>query len=193
MKIAVRSLKYKVECPTCLKTRFVCYTHNWKIIKKEITARCFSCSKRGRPKGVIFSDEHKRKLKEARKRQKPTYGMLGKHHSEESKRKISRPREKNWRWIPDRSLLKKKNERNDVAYKEWRNLVWTRDRWKCRISDSSCCGRIEAHHILGWKEHPELRYQLNNGITLCHAHHPRKREDEAKLSPYFKKLVAEKN
>ncbi len=42
-----------------------------------------------------------------------------------------------------------------------------------------------------WREYPELRYNINNGITLCHAHHPRKREEEAKLSPFFQQLVAE--
>lgn len=66
-------------------------------------------------------------------------------------------------------------------------------RKKSRIYNIDCSGQIEAHHILGWKSYPELRYETNNGITLCHAHHPRKREDEAKLSPYFQKLVAETN
>lgn len=101
--------------------------------------------------------------------------------------------ENNWKWIKDRSKLKKKELRNDSAYRAWRDDVWKRDNRKCRIADNSCNGRIEAHHILGWKDYPELRYQLNNGITLCHAHHPRKRSEEAKLSPYFQKLVAEKN
>jgi hypothetical protein len=40
------------------------------------------------------------------------------------------------------------------------------------------------------KEFPELRYEVNNGITLCQHHHPRKKEDVAKLSPYFQNLVA---
>jgi len=60
-----------------------------------------------------------------------------------------------------------------------------RDGWKCKIANADCDGKIEAHHILSWRDYPELRYQPNNGITLCHAHHPRKRVDEAKLLPYF--------
>lgn len=83
-----------------------------------------------------------------------------------------------------------KQERNDPAYKNWRRQVWQRDGFKCKIKNKDCCGRIEAHHILGWSEHPELRYIINNGITLCHFHHPRKRSEEANLSPYFKELVA---
>lgn len=69
--------------------------------------------------------------------------------------------------------------------------VKIRDGLKCRINNRDCMGRIESHHILGWTEHPELRYEINNGITLCHAHHPRKREEEAKLSSFFQRLVAE--
>lgn len=100
---------------------------------------------------------------------------------------------KHWRWINDRSKLVKKQQRNDSAYFAWRREVWQRDNWKCKIANSDCCGKIEAHHILGWKSHPELRYKINNGITLCHAHHPRKKVDEAKLSPYFQELVAKLN
>ena len=95
----------------------------------------------------------------------------------------------NHRWIFDRSLLKQEDRRNDPAYKEWRKNVWLRDNFRCKISNEDCKGRIEAHHILGWKEFPELRYVVNNGITLCHFHHPRKKNDESRLSPYFQELV----
>jgi len=39
------------------------------------------------------------------------------------------------------------------------------------------------------RDYPELRYEVNNGITLCHFHHPRKINDEMKLSPYFQELI----
>ena len=83
------------------------------------------------------------------------------------------------RWIKDRTKLAKRQVRNDYAYKEWRKNVWVRDGFKCRIDNTDCQGRIEAHHILSWRDYPELRYQPNNGITLCQAHHPRKRNEEA--------------
>ena len=97
--------------------------------------------------------------------------------------------EKSGRWIADRTKLAKRQERNDMAYKNWRKQVWLRDNFTCKIANPDCCGRIEAHHILGWTNYPELRYEVNNGITLCHFHHPRKRKDEMRLSPYFKNLV----
>lgn len=103
--------------------------------------------------------------------------------------------EKAWNWVKDRTKLKRFNDtakdRRSSAYRYWRQQVWLRDNFKCKIANPDCYGRLEAHHILGYTDHPELRYDINNGITLCHAHHPRKRDDEAKLSPYFQQLVAE--
>jgi hypothetical protein len=92
-------------------------------------------------------------------------------------------------WIADRSKLAPKQDRNDSRYKAWRKEVWLRDNFKCKIANPDCAGRIEAHHILGWTPYPELRYEPNNGITLCHFHHPRKRSEEVRLSPYFQSLV----
>lgn len=76
-------------------------------------------------------------------------------------------------------------------YREWRMSIFKRDNYKCRIADENCKGCLEAHHILPWRDFTKLRYQINNGITLCHFHHPRKRSEETKLSPYFQELVAE--
>jgi hypothetical protein len=101
-----------------------------------------------------------------------------------------RIRENHPNWIADRTKLAKKQERNDTAYKEWRSLVWKRDGYKCMIANQDCSGRIEAHHILSWSEYPELHYEVNNGITLCHAHHPRRRAEEKRLSTYFMEIVS---
>ena len=96
------------------------------------------------------------------------------------------------KWIEDRTTLKKDNRRGDSAYREWRHQVWLRDGFKCKIDNPDCNGRIEAHHILSWRDHQELRYEVNNGITLCHFHHPRKRQDEMNLIPTLRELVNEK-
>ena len=98
--------------------------------------------------------------------------------------------ELHYRYITDRTKLKKKKERNDAAYFEWRKNVWLRDGYICKLANPDCSGKIEAHHINGWAEYPELRYQNNNGITLCHAHHPRKRAEEKRLAPIFQGLVS---
>jgi len=134
-------------------------------------------------KGIPRLKETKDKISRANRGRKLT---------EEWKRKISdaHKKEKAYNWIKDRSKLKKDNERNDVAYQEWRKQVWKRDNWKCKIDDNNCKGRLIAHHILSWRDYPELRYDVNNGITLCQAHHPRKRAEEKRLIPIFQGLVS---
>ena len=95
------------------------------------------------------------------------------------------------RYFLDRSRLKRSDIiKNDPARKEWTRAVKNRDGWHCKMSNGDCSGKLEAHHILPWSKFPSLRYEIKNGITLCHFHHPRRREDEIKLSPYFQSLVA---
>lgn len=125
-----------------------------------------------------------------------THHLLGTKHSDETRKKMSEKAKNRFsviqnhpRYKTDRSSLAKRQQRNDSAYFAWRRDVWSRDKFKCKISDGNCSGRIEAHHILSWKDYPELRYEVNNGITLCHHHHPKKRVDEQKLLPYFKELL----
>lgn len=163
---------------------------------------------KGRSGTYLKSIEHRQKISETLKKRykdglKSSFTWMnywkGKKRTyknpEERKKKISEAlkgkfiKEKHWNWKIDRSLLKKENRRNDPSYIDWRNRVWSRDNFKCRISNTDCNGRIEAHHILGWSSYPELRYNINNGITLCHAHHPRKRIDEQRLMPVFQELV----
>lgn len=94
-------------------------------------------------------------------------------------------------WILDRNKLKKsENKMNDYAYRCWMIEVKNRDLWKCRLSNSDCKGRLESHHIFNWVDYPELRYVINNGITLCHFHHPRKWEEEKRMIPIFQELLS---
>ncbi len=60
-------------------------------------------------------------------------------------------------------------ERNTPEYKLWRLAVYKRDGFQCKKCGKKVCkGRkIQAHHILKWSEYPTLRYDVNNGITLC--------------------------
>lgn len=56
--------------------------------------------------------------------------------------------------------------RHRREYKEWRTAVYERDDYTCQ-----CCGekggRLNAHHINQFADYPELRYDINNGITMC--------------------------
>jgi hypothetical protein len=55
---------------------------------------------------------------------------------------------------------------DEPNYKKWRSDVFTRDNWTCQ----NCYQKgvyLEAHHIKSWARFPELRYVLENGLTLC--------------------------
>lgn len=143
-------------------------------------------------KGKKRSAATRRKMSLARTG-KPS-GALGKHWRLTDTSHLSG--ENNPRWIKDRTKLRVYNDaakdRRCSAYIDWRKRVWARDNFTCKIANKDCSGRLEAHHILGFTEFEDLRYDINNGITLCHFHHPRKRKDEINLSPYFKELVMNK-
>ena len=51
-------------------------------------------------------------------------------------------------------------------YKEWRNLVFERDKFTCQ----KCFDvgyKLNAHHIFDYSSYPEKRYDTDNGITFC--------------------------
>lgn len=103
--------------------------------------------------------------------------------------KSTTPKGKNhYRWNLNREEVMK-NKRNDGEYKQWVIRIKNRDNWKCRINNKDCSGYCVVHHILPWSEYPELRYELKNGITLCQAHHPKKRAEEKLLIPFFTGLM----
>lgn len=47
----------------------------------------------------------------------------------------------------------------------WRMQVFTRDNFTCTECGSK--KNIQAHHIQRWAEHPNLRFDIDNGQTLC--------------------------
>ncbi len=94
------------------------------------------------------------------------------------------------RWIKDRTKLKDDSkDRGGQLHREWSKNIKKRDGWKCRIDNKYCMGKVTAHHILSWRDYPELRYEINNGITLCEKHHPKKRKDEIKFISVYKNII----
>jgi hypothetical protein len=85
--------------------------------------------------------------------------------TEEHKRKIgisNRKRFENKIYKTDESKI----WRTRIEYKLWRKSVFERDNFtcqKCRIKG----GHLHPHHILNFSQYPELRFDMDNGITLC--------------------------
>ncbi len=62
-------------------------------------------------------------------------------------------------------------DKNDAVrhyreYKNWRTLVYERDNYTCQ-----CCGKVggrfNAHHVYPFSDYENLRFCVDNGITLC--------------------------
>jgi hypothetical protein len=64
-----------------------------------------------------------------------------------------------------------KLERARGEYREWRNDVFARDNYTCQKcgikSGKGLVVYLHAHHIKEFALHPELRFSVSNGITLC--------------------------
>lgn len=62
--------------------------------------------------------------------------------------------------------------RRRKEYELWRKKVYKKDNYTCQ----HCLKKgvyLNAHHIKSFRYYPELRYDINNGITLCIECHKR--------------------
>ena len=85
-----------------------------------------------------------------------------------------------------------KRDYSDPAYKRWRQQVYQRDNHKCQWPGCDKTKKLNAHHIMIWAHHPGLRFNIDNGITLCYQHHKSIRGLEEIYAPIFLKILASK-
>lgn len=77
--------------------------------------------------------------------------------------------DKNHRWKGGISSENQKI-RGCIEYRLWVNSVFARDGYTCQ-KYHTVGYELEAHHILTFAEHPELRFAIDNGITLSKKAH----------------------
>ncbi len=64
----------------------------------------------------------------------------------------------------------RKRGRYTIAYKRWRMAVLERDLFTCTLC--GCVGgHLEVHHKQSYAKHPDLREEIDNGVTMCYECH----------------------
>lgn len=122
-------------------------------------------------KGYKLTEEHKRKIGLARMGK--SSGMKGRKKAKDAYSFLTGNKNPNWKG--GKSKLYTYKHICDIKWRLWRSKVFGRDNWTCQT-----CGKrsqsgepvyLEAHHIKSWTNYPELRYEVDNGITLCRECH----------------------
>lgn len=60
--------------------------------------------------------------------------------------------------------------RSSIEYHLWRESVFARDNWTDQKTGIKG-GKLHPHHILNFSQYPELRFAIDNGITLSKESH----------------------
>jgi predicted restriction endonuclease len=123
-------------------------------------------------KGVqTWSAESRKKKSDYNKKHGLHPTFAGRKHTKETRLKMSLAQrgEKGSGWkggvTKEYRILRAR-----IEYKEWRTAVFKRDNYTCQM----CKVRgvyLEADHIKPFAFHPELRYDVSNGRTLCRPCH----------------------
>lgn len=74
--------------------------------------------------------------------------------------------EENPNWNHNLSEEERELQRKYPEYREWRKLVFERDSYTCQIC-YAYGAKLNAHHIMPYSTYPELRTDINNGVTMC--------------------------
>ena len=114
--------------------------------------------------------------KEILKNRKKARYWLGKKLSKEHREKLSKSHigkcgKNASNWKGDKAISPKNERiRKSVEFRLWREAVFARDNWTCQKYGIKG-GKLHPHHIQNFAEYPELRFAIDNGITLSKKAH----------------------
>jgi len=140
-------------------------------------------------KGKKMTEEQKKKISKnnakywkGKKRSKKTVEKI-----KRTKRKNPMRGEKSSNWQGGITEIKKRM-RGWWAWKEWREIIYKRDNWTCKMCGKRG-GKLEPHHIIPLRTDLTLIYDVENGITLCYLCHRKTIGKEEKFIELFQNLI----
>lgn len=156
------------------------------IILTEETRQKFRNNQRKIWLGRKFTPEHIKNLSLSHKGKKPVTAW-GKGHAPWNRGlKGFMAGEKNNMWRGGITPIHRAI-RTSTEYKNWRKVVFERDSYTCQKCQKTG-GKLNADHIKPFSTHPELRFDIDNGRTLCEECH-RKTDTWGGTTKYKKQEV----
>jgi len=164
--------KVKIKCLYCGNERFVFYSDIKRGKGKYCNRECWDKHKRKLPEFII--------CKWCKKKFKNIYSQRTKKfcskdcYTKWCKGRLAYPNLVGKRGVKPKTYhLKKRPKHGGVKYQEWRMSVWKRDNFTCQDCGKTANelkkinSKIIAHHIKAYSKYPKLRYDIDNGLTLC--------------------------
>lgn len=163
MKAIHKACKPSQKTIEALKIRLTGNKFNLGKKRTDETKRKMSEAQAGKK----LTEEHKLKLSKSHMGKAPvnkgTKGVMKAWNKGIKYTAVSGEKNSNWKGgvTPENKKI-----RSSLEMKLWRISVFERDVFKCQVCQS-VGGYLNAHHIRSFAHHPELRCDVNNGITLC--------------------------
>lgn len=112
-----------------------------------------------RKKAIDLSRTEKSRLKVSKSKQgknNPMYGVIGEDHPN---------------WNPNLTQDDREDKRNDVKHTKWSRDTKERDNYTCQVCYDDKGGNLISHHLESYNSNVKLRYDIDNGVTLCEECH----------------------
>ena len=103
----------------------------------------------------------------------------------------------NWNYNPNLTDEDRVDRRKITGYNAWVTNTYQKNNYTCqkckkRKNDNNKYKKLNAHHIEGYAKNPNLRLDINNGITFCfpchskfHSIYGKKNADRQQLEEFL--------